>query len=433
MPSFKTGAKIYNLFPRLVGKMDKWEEHFPRIKDLGFDYVYINPFHYAGFSGSLYAPKDYYDFNPLFVDTSSKNPPMKQLEHMIEAAKESDLKMVMDLVINHTAKDHPFTRTHADWYLRDEKGEVKSPGAMGDDGWIEWGDLAEIDNENSSDKKALWAYWKELVEFYVDKGFEGFRADAAYQVPAELWEILIQAAKKKNPKVTFFAESLGCLPEQTVALGEAGFDYLFNSSKWWDFNENWLLEQNELTRNIAPSIAFPESHDTLRLAHEYGGVEAAIKQRILFTGFFSAGWMITMGMEYGFKNKTDVVMTMPTDWENTGVDLSGLIKGINETRSKYAVFNQDSEIKRIYADNGALTLLLKTSKSGKEKVLFIINRDLEHYQHCHCENFAGLMEVSDKAKILDLTVGHQMSDVPNLGFDYGLPPAEIKIFYAKVK
>ncbi len=33
---------------------------------MGFNAVYINPFHYPGFSGSLYAVKDYYRLNPRF-------------------------------------------------------------------------------------------------------------------------------------------------------------------------------------------------------------------------------------------------------------------------------------------------------------------------------------------------------------------------------
>jgi starch synthase (maltosyl-transferring) len=51
-----------------------------------------------------------------------------------------------------------------------------------------------------------------------------------------------------------------------LALREAGFDYFFNSSKWWDFREPWALEQHEEVRRIAPSISFPETHDTARLA-----------------------------------------------------------------------------------------------------------------------------------------------------------------------
>ena len=46
---------------------------------------------------------------------------------------------------------------------------------------------------------------------------------------------------------------------------------LFNSLKWWDFESPWLLDQYEKFRRIAPSIAFPESHDTERLVTELHG------------------------------------------------------------------------------------------------------------------------------------------------------------------
>ena len=49
------GLRIYNLFPTLAGTIREWMVHLPRIAAMGFNAVYINPFHYPGFSGSLYA------------------------------------------------------------------------------------------------------------------------------------------------------------------------------------------------------------------------------------------------------------------------------------------------------------------------------------------------------------------------------------------
>ena len=72
--SIAPGPRIYNLFPRLVGSMDRWPEHLPRIRELGFDWVYVNPWHYAGYSGSLYAVKDYYGCGLV----SGTHPPAKQ-------------------------------------------------------------------------------------------------------------------------------------------------------------------------------------------------------------------------------------------------------------------------------------------------------------------------------------------------------------------
>ena len=67
------GPRIYNLFPLLAGSIPHWRNHLPRIAALGFDWVYVNPFHYPGFSGSLYAVKDYYRLNPIFRNGKAKS------------------------------------------------------------------------------------------------------------------------------------------------------------------------------------------------------------------------------------------------------------------------------------------------------------------------------------------------------------------------
>lgn len=430
----KNGARIYNLFPRLVGRMDTWGPHFERIAELGFDWVYVNPLHYPGFSGSLYAPKDYYDFNPLFIDSQSAVPPMKQMENMIEEAHGKGLKMIMDLVINHTAKDHPFTKQHPDWYKRGDDGEVKSPGAWDAGNYIEWGDLAEIDNEHSPDKESLWNYWKEMVLFYIDKGFDGFRCDAAYQVPSELWTILISAAKKKKKSVVFFAESLGCTPEQSLSLARSGFEYIFNSSKWWNLSDNWLLEQYNQTREFAASIAFPESHDTNRIALELNNYLPAIKQRTLFAALFSTGWMMPVGYEYGFRKKPDVVNTFPKDWETVNYDLTSFIKALNALRTKYTVFNEENFVEPLLLENHENVVYLReTSLDGKESALLVINKQLHHNQHAKIRDLRRAMGVSGEAKIKDISIERPMKELPETGFEYVLNPAEVRILIAQSK
>lgn len=428
------GARIYNIFPRLVGNMEGWVTHFERAKQMGFNWLYINPFHYPGFSGSLYAPKDYYDFNPIFVDSSSKIPPMKQLENMIKTAHKMGFMVIMDLVINHTAKDHPFIKIHPDWYIRDDDGEIKSPGAWNDGEYVEWGDLAEIDNTNSPDKEKLWKYWQELVLFYLNKGFDGFRADAAYAVPTELWEYLIGTAKKKNKDAKFFAESLGCSPDETLALAKSGFDYIFNSSKWWDFQDEWLLKQYNHTREITPSVSFPESHDTIRLSTELQNYIPGIKQKTLFSAFFATGWMIPIGFEFGFKNKTDVVQTFPEDWEETNYNIVNFITDINKIKAEYQIFNEETPIEVINNDNWAnIIVLRKTGLNGKEKALIVINKDFHNGQNIIYGKFHEAMGVPNGTEIIDLSIENKMSDVPTEHFEYYLQPAEFKLFYAKIK
>ncbi len=39
------GPRIYNLFPPLVGPVREWSAHLDRIAEMGFDWVFVNPFH----------------------------------------------------------------------------------------------------------------------------------------------------------------------------------------------------------------------------------------------------------------------------------------------------------------------------------------------------------------------------------------------------
>src|SRR5207253_8241644 len=133
---------------------------------------------------------------------------------------------------------------------------------------------------------------------------------------------------------------LGCLLEQTRETAQAGFDCVFNSLKWWDMNGWWLIEQYNLVRETAPSISFPESHDTPRLCEELNGNIDGLKQRYLLSALFSAGVMIPMGFEYGSRKSLHVVHTSPADWHLNGIDLCPYIAKVNQLKKAYPVFHE---------------------------------------------------------------------------------------------
>ena len=68
------GPRIYNLFPLLAGPIAAWGEHLPRIRDMAFDWVYLNPVQYPGFSGSLYAIKDMGRLHPVAQGDAEGDP-----------------------------------------------------------------------------------------------------------------------------------------------------------------------------------------------------------------------------------------------------------------------------------------------------------------------------------------------------------------------
>ena len=205
----------------------------------------------------------------------------------------------------------------------------------------------------------------------------GFRADAAYKIPGDFWGRLIGEARNLEPKVGFFAETLGCRLEECSQLASSGFDFLYNSSKWWDFQADWCLEQYNLFRRLAPSVSFPESHDTERLAAESGGAPEVARQRYLCAAFFSTGLMIPIGYEFGFKKRLDVVHTRPEDWEEPAYDLTNYLAGVNRMKKGCPVLLEEGPMVRVNPPDEPVVLLLKSREAQPGRVLAVINSTRE--------------------------------------------------------
>lgn len=411
---------LYNLYPGLFKNIDTWIEHVDRIKEMGFNSIYINPFHKTGFSGSLYAIKDYFSFNELFF--SSTTSPETQLKNFISYCKNKNIDVYMDLVISHTAIDSVLVEQHKNWYKLDENGRLVNPGAWEDGRWVTWGDLASFDLENSKEKNELWDYLVNMARYYLDFGFKGFRCDAAYQVPAEFWNYFIGKIKESHPDTVFLAETLGCTPVQIKAIAYCGFHYIFNSSKWWDFTAPWCLEQYELTRTISPSISFPETHDTIRLMEESNGDVKCFLRRVYFEAIFSKGFMITTGLEYGFRKKINTVTTRYTDWENTEYNFTENIKKIINIKKSLLPLKEESKIIVIHNSNWQ-NVFCFAKEWADDKVLIVLNKT----------NSEQKIELNDIEKILSTTnIKDYSPDERVSGYikdiNLVLKPCEIKIF-----
>ena len=378
--------RIYNLFPLLAGTIGDWRSHLPRIAAMGFDTVYVNPFHYPGFSGSLYAVKDYYRLNPIFrggaPDTESDD---ELLAGFAAAAAEHGLRVMMDLVVNHTSKDSLLVAEHPDWFVRGADGEIRSPRAIDPANPSDvtvWGDLAELDYRRRDAREGIVGYFADVVRHYVGLGFTGFRCDAAYQVPGEAWRAMIEAGRAVRPDLVFCAETLGAQPDQVHQLAEAGFDYLFNSVKWWDFRSPWLLDQYEAYRRIAPSIGFPESHDTDRLIADLGRagvsdpheIEARYRFLYAFSAAFSAGVMMPMGYEFGWSRRVDVVETRPehAGEEEMRFDLSPFIAAVNRLKNDVPALAAEGPQELLTTPGDPVVALSRRTEDGSGEWAFIL-------------------------------------------------------------
>ncbi len=412
---------VYNLFPLLAGKFTEWEQHIDRAADMGFNWVFVNPVQYPGYSGSLYSIKDYFSLHHLLIDPESSRTPEEQLREVIKTAEKRGMRMMIDLVINHCAIDSGLIKDHPEWFQWYRKGKISHPFAMENGKKVVWGDLAKFDHRKTSDLEGLYRFIFSVVEYLIDIGFHGFRCDAAYQVPRSLWERLINDTKEKYPDTHFFAETLGCTPDQTRKTASAGFDYIFNSSKWWDYKGSWLLAQYDLTRETAPSISFAESHDTDRLCKELDGNINGMKQRYLFSSLFSAGSMMPLGFEFGFRKKLHVVKMRPKDWEQTDIDLTSFIRSVNEIKARYAVFQEEAPTEILQSDNPKILLMWKASTTTRDEALLILNKDINHHQTFSVECLCDLMQ--SKAPCTDVSPEYPLDYLPE-PFTYDLRPGQ---------
>lgn len=396
---------------------------------MGFNWIYINPINYPGYSGSLYSTKEYDRLNPAFVPPGSPSHSLDALEPVLRQITDLGLHPMIDLVINHTAIDSPLIQRHPVWFQWDDDGHVRNPGAVDPNNpelRTVWGDLGIVDNEGSADREGLWNFWKELVLQYLDLGFHGFRCDAAYQVPANLWRVLIQEARKVNPHAVFWAENLGCTVEQTRALRGAGFHNFCNSSKWWNFHDDWCLDQHREFEDM-PSISFPENHDTDRLAQETNGLEKIQRQRYAFAATFSAGVMMPIGYEFGFRKKLHVVEMQPSDWEAGTMKLEMFVRAVNETKLRVPLLQGEGTLSRVAVNHPSLLVLSRTSEYAPGQLGWIVlNRDWDHAAQLAVDELAA----PDKPiTVLDLTLADQCSSKPLIESHLEIGPARVFFLY----
>ncbi|MHA1370992.1 MAG: alpha-amylase family glycosyl hydrolase [Promethearchaeota archaeon] len=459
----REGFRIYNLFPRLAGTVDKWEVHLKRIRRIGFNWTFINPVSFPGFSGSLYAVKDYFKFNPDFAPQDSDDrTSWVPFMDFIDACHKRGIKLMYDLVINHTSIDSDLVKLHPNWYTRKQAviheqskkvvyfydldaepdlekyppdkfeitGRIANPFAIDPanaNNITIWGDLAELNYKRGDHIKELLEFLHCVIDHYLRLGIDGFRCDAAYKIPPAIWMDLMHHARKTNEDVVFIAETLGCTLQQIKDVASAGFNYIFNSSKWWDFTAPWCITQYEQFRQFTPSISFPESHDTDRLMHESGGREDVQKFRYFFAAFFSTGLLMPVGYEFGFRKKLDVIHTKPDDWETPAIDLTEFIHDVNNFKKKFRCLNEEGPITHLDYNNKSVLLLKKSTNNNDQQMLLVYNKDWHRAHEVIIDDLSVILDLA--TQIYQVDIHSTLTPVSGTVWRKTLAPNEFQVFF----
>ncbi|HLP16921.1 MAG TPA: alpha-amylase family glycosyl hydrolase, partial [Bacteroidota bacterium] len=127
-PWVKTGI-IYEIYPRAFspeGTFAGIEKKLPELKSLGVTILWLMPIHPVGIErrkgtlGSSYSVRDYYGINPEYGT-------LDDFKRLVESAHALGLKIIIDLVANHTSWDSKILRQHPDWFTKDSTGAIVSP------------------------------------------------------------------------------------------------------------------------------------------------------------------------------------------------------------------------------------------------------------------------------------------------------------------
>ena len=124
--AWSRNANIYEVNIRQYtkeGTFNAFAAHLPRLRKMGIDILWLMPVHPIGEKnrkgplGSYYAVRDYKGINPDYGS-------MDDFKRLVQQAHGLGMRVIIDWVANHTAFDNPWTVEHADWYLKNEKGEI---------------------------------------------------------------------------------------------------------------------------------------------------------------------------------------------------------------------------------------------------------------------------------------------------------------------
>ena len=196
---------VYQIYPRSfadsdgdgVGDLRGVLNHLDHLRRLGVDVVWLSPVYRSPMDDNGYDISDYQDIDPLFGT-------LADLDELIEELHARGMRLVMDLVVNHTSDEHPwFTESRSsrdnpkrDWYWWRDARPGTTPGTPGAEptNWEShfsgptwtWDERTgqyylhifsrkqpDLNWENPEVRQAVYA----MMRWWLDRGVDGFRMD----------------------------------------------------------------------------------------------------------------------------------------------------------------------------------------------------------------------------------------------------------------
>ena len=310
-----------------------------------------------GKAGSPYAITDYYDIDPdLAMDVNQR---MQEFEQLVERTHEAGLKVIIDFVPNHVARQYQsickpkgvkdlgeddnkdcgfdpvnnnfyycpgqrFT-PYFDLYHGEQEPYIEEPAkATGNDhfdnapGKNDWYETVKLNYGVDYYAGGIGHFdpipdtWKKMTDillFWASKGIDGFRCDMAEMVPADFWAYATMIVKKKYKDLVFVGEVYN--PNEYRHYIASGFDWLYDKVGMYDTMRNVICHQQptsaisgawQQTDDIRDHMLyFLENHDEQRIASDFFAADAmkGVPAMIASVLMQQNPFMLYAGEEYG--------------------------------------------------------------------------------------------------------------------------------------
>ena len=311
-----------------------------------------------GKAGSPYAIVDYYDIDPDLADDVNNR--MQEFEQLLDRSHRAGLKVIIDFVPNHVARQYHSTekpegvrdlgeddntsmgfsaannfyycpgtsfQPHIDTYAGETEPYTEFPAkATGNDHFDaspcvnDWYETVKLNygvdyldaggcSEHFSPMPDTWDKMTDILMYWASKGVDGFRCDMAEMVPPAFWHWAIAKVKEAYPDIIFVAEVYN--PLEYNHYVDAGMDYLYDKVGMYDTMRS-VVCGNCPTSKITTAwqwvdgisshmLYFLENHDEQRIASDFfaGDPFRAYPALVVNALMRSNPFMVYAGQEYG--------------------------------------------------------------------------------------------------------------------------------------
>ncbi|MBF0297994.1 MAG: hypothetical protein HQK51_04700 [Oligoflexia bacterium] len=383
-PSMKD-IKMYTFIPTISGPIKDWIKLLHHIKNLGFNSVHLLPITELDTSESPYSAHDLFNIDYSYKNPNDTRDLFDQFEEFVEEAKKLEIKLCIDLVLNHIGITSRVARFCSDWIATDsnEKDTHKRAGCWDGLKWVRWEDLALIkfDHADKRIRHEIWYYMKKYALFWANyANYTGgmVRLDNLHSTNIPFFHYLMEALRREYPDLIVFGELFTDPITTEKMVFENGLNLLL-ATPWFSGYAHQMRDFIKFIHNNYNKIRymFPiNSHDSGSPSQEYGHVEATIPRYVICALMGTGYTGMSQGVEYGLQKKINFIgrqKKIEISTNTWGVDFCSIFKKIHQIFDQNEMFKLGGNIKFIDDNHPAILAVYRFDHHNTNKGFIILS------------------------------------------------------------